>query len=213
MASTNGDKKLSLALFDTKANPDYRCKLCNIIRKLRKPGGYTNTLDHLNDKYKKWSEVLERAKSKNGKKGLADLFLVHDKNFENAIVKLQGPREAVLSPAEKEAVKVFKSAPGDGGGVQQEAILETHAQKVLREEEKKRNKKAKNSEYRPVHHVASNSNRCERLFSGMKLVMNDQRKCMDPFTLENSDFWDARDIQEIALAAKCGRRDDEGVRE
>jgi hypothetical protein len=53
--------------------------------------------------------------------------IVHDKNFENAIVKLQGPGEAVLSPAEKETVKVFKSAPGDGDGVQQEAIRETYA--------------------------------------------------------------------------------------
>jgi hypothetical protein len=33
--------------------------------------------------------------------------IVHDKNFENAILKLQGPSEAVLSPAEKEAVKVL----------------------------------------------------------------------------------------------------------
>jgi hypothetical protein len=46
--------------------------------------------------------------------------------------------------------------------------------------------------------------------------MNDQRKCMDPSTLEaitmldeNSDLWDARDIQEIALSAKRGRGDDE----
>ena len=39
--------------------------------------------------------------------------------------------------------------------------------------------------------------------------MSDQRKCVDPSTLEtvtvldeNSDLWDARDVQEFALAAK-----------
>ena len=70
-------------------------------------------------------------------------------------------------------------------------------------------KKSKNAEYRPVLHVCSNRNICERLFSGNKLVMSDQRKCVDPSTLEtvtvldeNSDLWDARDVQEFALAAK-----------
>ena len=60
-------------------------------------------------------------------------------------------------------------------------------------------KKSKNAEYRPVLHVFPNSNICERLFSGNKLVMSDQRKSMDPSTIEtvtmldqNSDLWDAR---------------------
>ena len=57
--------------------------------------------------------------------------------------------------------------------------------------------------------MASNNNRCERFFSGTKLVMTDQRKCMDPSTLEmvtildeNSDLWDANDVQDVAFAWK-----------
>jgi hypothetical protein len=73
-------------------------------------------------------------------------------------------------------------------------------------------KKQKKSEYRSVAHVVSNSNKCERLFSGTKLVMTDQRKCMDPSSLEmvtmldeNSDLWGPFDIQDIAHAWKRGR--------
>ena len=68
-------------------------------------------------------------------------------------------------------------------------------------------------------HFSSNSSICERLFGGNKLVMSDQRKCMVPSTLEtvtildeNSDLWDARDVQEFALAAKrMGELQDEDV--
>ena len=114
---------------------------------------------------------------------------------------------------EREAVKTFKeTAAGDASTEPHEARKnESYAQKVLREATEKRtskkNRRTPNTAC--VLHVCSNSNICERLFSGDKLVMSDQRKCMDPTTLEtvtvldeNSDLWDARDVQEFALAAK-----------
>ena len=138
--------------------------------------------------------------------------IVHDRAFESAMAKLQGPTEAALTAVEREAAKIFKETAGDASTEPHEARKnESYAQKVLREATEKRTskKKSKNAEYRSVLHVCSNSNICERLFSGNKLVMSDQRKCMDPSTLEtvtvldeNSDLWDARDVQEFALAAK-----------
>jgi hypothetical protein len=141
--------------------------------------------------------------------------IVHNKFFESAIVKLQAPIEVRLTGAEAEAVKVFKidasTAGADDEGKEEEGPVEGYAEKILREAAEKASKKQKKSEYRSVAHVASNSNRCERLFSSTKLVMTDQRKCMDPSTLEmitildeNSDLWDAYDVQEVGLALKRG---------
>ena len=100
------------------------------------------------------------------------------------MVKLQGPTEVALTSAEKEALKVFKETAGDASTENlEEKQNECYAHKVLREASEKRNKKkSKNGECRSVLHVNSNSNICERLFSGNKLVMSDQRKCMDPST-------------------------------
>jgi hypothetical protein len=114
-----------------------------------------------------------------------DAAIVHDKHFENAIVKLQGPNEARLSPQEKEAIKVFKV---DVTNADEEDIEdmqdEGYAARILREDAARTQKKQKRTDYRSVAHVSSHNNRCERLFSGTKLVMTDQRKCMDPSTLE-----------------------------
>ena len=118
--------------------------------------------------------------------------IVHDRAFESAMVKLQGPVEVALTLAEKDAVKVFKETAGDSStDVREERQNESYAQKVLREASEKRSKKkSKNGEYRAVLHVSSNSNICERLFSGNMLVMSDQRKCMDPSTLETVTILD-----------------------
>jgi hypothetical protein len=138
-----------------------------------------------------------------------DAAIVHDKTFENAIVKLQGPSDIRLTSLEAEAVKVFKIDATAAADDVVEEKNESYAEKILRQDSERNQKKQKRSEYRSVAHVASNTNRCERLFSGTKLVMTDQRKCMDPSTLEmvtmldeNSDLWDALDVQEVALEWK-----------
>ena len=88
-----------------------------------------------------------------------------------------------------------------------ERKAESYAERVLREDTEKVQKKQKKSEYRSEF----NSNKCERLFSGTKLVMTDQRKWMDPSSLEmvtmldeNIDLWGPFDIQDIAHAWKRG---------
>lgn len=135
-----------------------------------------------------------------------DALIVHDKHFESAIVKLQGPYETKLTPLEAEAVKVFKIDATLAAVEEEKEIHEGYAERILRLANEKSQKKQKRSEYRSTAHVASNSNRCERLFSATKLVMTDQRKCMDPSTLEmvtmldeNSDLWDATTVQDIGL--------------
>ena len=83
-------------------------------------------------------------------------YIVHDKAFESAIVKLQGTTEAALTAVEKESVKIFKVTAGEAADEIQERQNESYAQKVLREASEKRNKrKSKNAEYRPVLHVSS----------------------------------------------------------
>ena len=56
---------------------------------------------------------------------------------------------------------------------------------------------AKKSHYACLNYVSATSNVVERLFSRAKLVMTDQRRSMDPSTLEailmlryNHDIWD-----------------------
>ena len=52
----------------------YRCRLCKIVRKQNKPG-YTNLVDHLNDKHKNCKEVVKISKPKTNVKGAMDSFL------------------------------------------------------------------------------------------------------------------------------------------
>ena len=65
-----------------------------------------------------------------------------------------------------------------------------------------------NGQIRPMTHLSPTSNIVERLFSNAKLIMTDQRRSMDPSTLEtilmlklNKDLWDARDIERIRRQA------------
>ena len=68
--------------------------------------------------------------------------IVHDRAFESAMVKLQGPTEAALTAVEREAVKIFKETAGDASTEPHEARKnESYAQKVLREATEKRTSK------------------------------------------------------------------------
>jgi len=65
-----------------------------------------------------------------------------------------------------------------------------------------------NGQVKAMSHISPTSNIVERLFSNAKLIMTDQRRCMDPTTLEtilmlklNKDLWDARDIEMLRRRA------------
>ena len=74
-----GDNKLACALFFDKVNPEnaqcnlFKCKICEISRS-KNNSGFTNLIDHLNDKHKKWGSVVERAKNRKAVKGALDKF-------------------------------------------------------------------------------------------------------------------------------------------
>lgn len=130
-----------------------------------------------------------------------DARIVHDKHFENAVVKVLRHDEKSLTAAEKSAISIFLLDPltaaaagdrGDRGSILARALVE-NSRKVARK-----------SLYRPMTHVCSTSNIVERLFSRAKLVSSPQRRSMDPSTLEgllilrvNNDLWDEYLIQDV----------------
>jgi len=122
----------------------------------------------------------------------ADAPIVHNRDFENAIIKIQTNREDRLTPAEKRAVKVFlldrdyEDEPGE----------ESFTEMMSRLEEEAKAPKGK-SKYRSLAHISPTSVVVERLFSRAKLIMTPHRRRMDPSTLEmllllryNKDLWD-----------------------
>jgi hypothetical protein len=62
------DNKLACSLFFAKTDPgdaecrDYKCKICSIVRKANKSGGYTNLIELLKEKHPKWKDVVARAR-------------------------------------------------------------------------------------------------------------------------------------------------------
>jgi len=78
--------------------------------------------------------------------------------------------------------------------ISQRALQRTQRQKRLRTNE---------SQYRIVNYIPPTSNRAERAFSRLKLIMTDHRSCMHPKILENflylrenRKFWDQSTMEE-----------------
>ena len=127
--------------------------------------------------------------------------VVHNPQFENAIVKLQKGEE--LSTNEKRVLSVFKC----GAVVQSEGDEErlSYEERLLRRvEESKTPSNKRNASFRNTFHVSPTSNIVERLFSRAGLVMRPHRRSMDPSTLEmlfllrfNKDLWAEKTLQGI----------------
>ena len=118
---------------------------------------------------------------------------------------LRNATDRDLNNEEKNALKVFSiNAPTPLGGdssVEELSMVE----ELKREEDALKfgsNNTSSVAGYAPVWHVSPTSNIVERLFSRAKLITTDQRRSMDPDTLEmililrlNKDKWDARAVQ------------------
>ena len=142
--------------------------------------------------------------------------IVHNRHFENGIVKIQSMKEDALTGSEMHAVSIFLKTTDDddddddddGDNLQGRTM--TLLEKT-REETKlgKRNRGSLQvSNYMTVSHVIPTSNRVERMFSRCKLIMNDLRASMHPRTLENfmmlrenKHLWGQHTVEE-ALARK-----------
>ena len=137
-----------------------------------------------------------------------DAAIVHDKNFENAIVKVQKGLESQLTAEEIKAVKRFfiptqtdqqidssssnsaasAASSSSSSSSSSSAVgnsLHT-ADEVIEEVQERRAKQQRVwvSAYRFTNHVSPTSNIVERLFSRAKLIMRPHRKHMSPWNLE-----------------------------
>lgn len=127
----------------------------------------------------------------------ADAQIIHNKHFENGIVKLQRGDEKLLSKEEKKAISVFR--------LDATTVVDEHVSSggFMDKVFAKQAKVQKHSNYRCVNHVSPTSNICERVFSRGKLIFTDQRGSMDPSTFEDilimryDDMWDMYLVQEI----------------
>lgn len=144
-----------------------------------------------------------------------DSELVHTKDFDNAISKIQlaadqGKANAHLSADEKATVQLY----AETGVVESEAQSDgsdddddgepSFIEEGKNEYESKRTKLQ--PPYKSTLHISPTSNIVERLFSRCGIIMRPHRRLMDPSTLEmlimlrfNRDLWDERDI-DIVMA-------------
>jgi hypothetical protein len=132
-----------------------------------------------------------------------DSTIIHNKHFENGVVKIQKGQERVLTREEKEAVSVFLISRDDANNVEQvdgtgeeEAVTLIDQLKRAADDVKKADKPI--SKYRSTNHVFPTSVICETLFSYGKNIMTPQRRHMDPSTFEmfmllrtNADLYNA----------------------
>jgi hypothetical protein len=138
-----------------------------------------------------------------------DAPVVHNKDFENAVIKIQTNKEDKLTRAEKKTVEVYLLDPVEEDEAE---MKEDYAMRMARLEEEAKAPKGK-SKYRSLAHIAPTSVIVERLFSRAKLIMTPHRRCMDPSTLEmllllryNKDLWTPFTLDAV-LAAFITERD------
>jgi hypothetical protein len=140
--------------------------------------------------------------------------IVHNPDFESAVVKIQAGKESSLTPREKCAVSSFLLEDRDVNDRNEaDAIEETYTQRIMRKAEEQRT--VKRSKYRPLLHLCPTSVVVERLFSRAKLIMTPNRRRMDPSTLEmllllrcNKDLYDARTVDEAIASCKSVNKED-----
>jgi hypothetical protein len=148
--------------------------------------------------------------------------LVCSPHFENGIIKIQRGLDThnKLSVCERNAVKRYKktdsvdddsllnndvnNSPNPAAMSFAESALAEVQRGKKRKQDDRRSQETESPKYRCTHHVLSQSNLCERLFSLAKLIMSDRRQSMHPSTLNNllllktnRHLWDISDVQNI----------------
>ena len=135
-----------------------------------------------------------------GKKGIKhwlgpDAEIIHDKLFERAIERIHGGEKiSDLAPNLQRKVAHFRPARAAISIYPNGHFLSRALDNV----------EARYGADVSFRHLLRVNNICERLFSRCKLIMTDNRKLMDPSTLEilimlrmNKDLWDERDMEWI----------------
>ena len=145
--------------------------------------------------------LIDMFPAERGKKGVKhwlgpDADIIHDKYFERAIERIHGGDKISDLPANlQRKVAHFKPAPAPA------AAPDASRHFLSRALDEVEARYAVDVSFR---HFLRVNNICERLFSRCKLLMTDNRKLMDPSTLEvlimlrtNKDLWDERDMEWI----------------
>ena len=104
-----------------------------------------------------------------------DSDIVHSKDFESGVVKLQSGLESELSVAERNAVKIFLRE--DAPSLPETAVVSNDFSDTFLASKRRR---VETSRYRFTLHVSATSNICERLLSNARLIMTHLRASMDP---------------------------------
>jgi hypothetical protein len=138
--------------------------------------------------------------------------IVHNPHFENAVVKIQRFQESTLTLPEMAAVSCFRKQQDilmEEVPAQQPLIAKPPSamEVALRDEErliKEKEVEQLPSKYNSTKHVIPTSNVVERLFSRAKHINTDNRKSMDPKSLEaalllrtHHTLWNSETIQRI----------------
>jgi hypothetical protein len=147
--------------------------------------------------------------------------IVNNPDFEMGLVKIQSGREAELSVAEKEAVKIFKKTPAAvAAAAAAAAPVVGFADQVLIAAAQQKKQRLLETEYKDTRHVKVDNNNCERLFSLAKLVNTPQRGNMDPDTLEtflflkaNKDLWENPTVMQEILNERGVQEGEDGDEE
>lgn len=126
-----------------------------------------------------------------------DADIVHDKHFDNGVIKILRCNENMLSPLQREAVKcLLKEDPDEE--VLEIPDLEDYVQRAMKKHRKIGNSR---TNYIDCRFLVATTNTVERLFSTSRSIMTYQRSKMSPIMFEavlflkiNRSFWDLKTV-------------------
>ena len=155
-----------------------------------------------------------------GKKGIAHWLgpnaeIIHDKLFEKAVERIHaGENYNDLPNNLKNKLAAFKIGNEITTAVPANNNSHFLSTALNRVEDLRQQNLLHKGGIRSIRHLLRCNNICERLFSRTKLIMTDNRKSMDPSTLEtiimlrmNKDLWDERDVEAIIREEKLRSRE------
>ena len=135
----------------------------------------------------------------------------HSPAFENAIVKVIDGDVAGLTTEEKATLKKFEYGTEPALSRVTSTSTSNFAERVAL---KKQRIMGQGSAYKDLTHIPPTSNICERLFSGVRLVLTDYRKRMGPYTMEslmflkaNRKYWDEKLVSDMVSKVKITEED------
>jgi len=129
--------------------------------------------------------------------------IVHQQEFESAIVKLQDKKMELLTTEEKKSIEHLKCKDSEIITENNSVDSLSYAEQALKK--RKINHEKAGSCYMDTRYIVPTSNMCERLFSKTGYALSDRRGNILPSNFEeqiflhaNSSFWNVEDVNKIA---------------